>query len=116
MYNNIFNYYKIGLDEKESKNKNSNFTSIELSQNSKKIIMNNFNLNLTKDKIYILITEALLNDENSTIRKIDYKFFLQNGTLLNLDTITEDIYADIYFHLIDENLAKYSYFLYFLEQ
>ena len=81
--------------------------------------MNTFNLGLTKDKIYILIIEALDNDENrcnSAIRNIDYKFFLQNGTLLNLDTMTEDIYANIYFPLIDENLAKYNYSLYFSEQ
>ena len=62
--------------------------------------MNNFNLDLTKDNIYILIIEDLDNDENrgnSAIRNIDYKFFLKNGTLLNLDNITEDIYADIFF-------------------
>ena len=81
--------------------------------------MNKFNLNLTEDRIYILIKEDLLNNENSTnsaIRSIDYKFILQNGTILNLDIITEDIYASIYFPLIDDNLAKYNYSLYFSEQ
>ena len=115
----IINYYEIGLGENESKNKYYNFTFIELSPASKNIIMNNFNLNLTKDKIYILIIEDIVKDKNSAnsaIRNIDYKFFLQNGTLLNLDIITEDIYADIYFPLIDDDLAKYSYSLYFSEQ
>jgi hypothetical protein len=115
----IINYYEIGLGENESKNKYSNFTFIELSPTSKNILMNTFNLDLTRDKIYILIIEDLDDDENrvnSPIRNIDYKLFLQNGALLNLDNITEDIYADIFFHLIDENPPKYSYFLYFLEQ
>ena len=115
----IINYYEIGLGENESKNKYSNFTFIELSPTSKDILKNNFNLDLTKDKIYILTIEYQDNDENrdnSALRNIDYKFFLQNGTLLNLENINEDIYADIYFHLIDENPPKYSYFLYFSQQ
>ena len=115
----IINYYEIGLGENESKNKYSNFTFIELSPTSKDILKNNFNLDLTKDKIYILTIEYLDNDENrenSALRNIDYKFFLQNGTLLNLENINEDIYADIYFLLIDDDLAKYSYSRYFSEQ
>ena len=78
--------------------------------------MNNFNLDLTKDKIYMLIIENLVNDKKSAIRNIDYKLILQNGTILNLDIITEDIFANIFFPLIDENLAKYNYSLYFFGQ
>ena len=69
-----------------------------------------------QSRIYILIIEDLVNDENSAIRNIDYKFILQNGTTLNLDIISEDIFANIYFPLIDDNLAKYNYSLYFSEQ
>ena len=111
--NYSFYYYEIYLNENKIENKYSNITFIELSLDSKNILINNFNLDLKNDKLYILIIEYLFNDLNSVVRNYDYKFFLENGTILD---INEDIYADIYLPLIDLISSNYNYSIYFAEQ
>ena len=111
--NYSFYYYEININENGLENKYFNNTFIEFPPESINILKNNFGLDLNNDKIYVLITEYLVNDLNSAVKNFDYKIFLENGTLLN---INEDIYVDVYLPLVDLDAAKYNYSIYFAEQ
>ena len=108
-----FYYYEININGNGIENNYFNNTFIEFPPESINSLKNNFGLDLNNDKIYILITEYLDNDLNSAVKNFDYKIFLENGTLLN---INEDIYVNVYLPLVDLNSAKYNYSIYFAEQ
>ena len=111
--NYSFYYYEININENGLENKYFNSTFIEFPPETINALKNNFGLDLNNDKIYVLITEYLQNDLNSAVKDFDYKIFLENGTLLN---INEDIYVEVYLPLVDLNSARYNYSVYFSEQ
>ena len=79
------------------------------------MLINNFNLN-ENDKIYALIIDYVNHDINSVTNNYDYKLFLENGTELNISSIKEDCYVNIYLPLEDFTLSNYDYYLYFSKQ
>ena len=111
---NIY-YYEIISDTRDLKNIYSNITFIDFPQDTKTLLINNFNLN-ENDKIYLLIIHYLNHDINAVTNNFDYKLFLENGTELNISSIKEDFYANIYLPLEDFTLSNYDYYLYFSKQ
>ena len=108
-------YYEINLKENdtEAKNKYSDFTFIDFPPNSKNSLINNYNLDINNNKVYILIIEYPSNDLKSAVKNFDYKIFLDNGTIID---INEDIYTNIYSPLTDLFIAHYNYSIYFAKQ
>ena len=111
--NFTFYYYEIKLNENGIKSNYSNFTFIDFTPDSKNELIKYFNLDIKSDKIYLLIIEHLFNDLNSAVKDFEYKLFLENGTILD---INEDFYTDVYLPLIDLISTNYNYSIYFAGQ
>ena len=109
-------YYKIDTENNELKDKYNNSTFIDFNQNTIDFLFKQFNLDEEKDKLYILIIDYLNNDLNYATTDYDYKFFLENGTELNLSNIKENFYFDIYVPIIDLIASNYNYTVIFIEQ
>ena len=108
--------YEINSNINELKNKYNNITFIELSQESKDLIIEKFNLDKEKDKIYFIINDNLINDSRMATSDYEYKLILENGTELNISLINEDFYATISVPLKNLILAKFNIYEYFIEQ
>ena len=116
-YSNINTYYyTIDNNQEQLKNKNNNLTFIYVPSESLNNIMDFFNLDKNKDKIYMLIIDNLNDNLKNATSNYDYKLILENGTFLNLDNIKENIYFDIYLNLIDLNISNFEYCNYFAKQ
>ena len=109
-------YYEIHNSEEEFKKRNKSLTFIYFQLDSINNITNFFNLDKNKDKIFVLIIDSIINDLNIATSNYDYKLILENGTFLNLGNLKEDIYIDIYLHIIDLNLSNFEYYNYFYKQ
>ena len=114
--NTPFYFYEIRYDENDLQKKYINGTFIDFPPETKNILLNEFNLDIDKNKIYVLIIDYISIEVNSATSDFDYQLFLENGTFLNLSEIKEDFYVDIYLPIIDLILAKYNYSIYFADQ
>ena len=108
--------YEITSEIDDLKRLYKNSTLIGISSEIKTVLINEFNLDENKDKIYVLIVDYEGNDSNIVTNDYIYKFFLENGTELNLCNIKEDYYIDIYAPLTDLELANFNYSQYFAKQ
>jgi hypothetical protein len=108
--------YEINSNLAEIYDLYKNHTFIDLSQEVKDFIYNKFELKKEKDKIFILIDEFINGDSRMATNDYNYKIFLENGTELNLSSIEEDIYIDIYLLIKDKELANFNYSKYFYKQ
>ena len=111
--NYTFYYYEIKLNENGIITEYSNSTFIDFTPELKNELIKNFNLDIKSDKIYVLMMEYLFNDLNDAVKDFDFKLFLENGSILD---INEDFYADVYAPLTDLTLANYNYSIYFADQ
>ena len=109
-------YYEINLDKNEIKTKSNNITYIDFPIETKNFLIKQFNLDEEKDKLYILIFDNLASDLNIAISNYSYKVILENGTELNLSSINENYYYDVYSPLIDLIISNYNYSIYFIKQ
>jgi hypothetical protein len=106
--------YEITSEKKDLQNIYINSTVIEISPEIKANLVKEFNLD-EEDKIYVLILDYINNNENIVTNDYIYKFFLENGTELNLSNIKEDYYIDVYVPLIDLESSNFNYSKYFAE-
>ena len=109
---NIYLYeLETNIEETEYNNKSLIFIEkLEL----KSDLINKFNLN-ERENIYVLVVESPSKDENSAINDYDFAFFSENGTILNLSEINNDLYSVISFPIKTLDLAHYEYAVYFSE-
>ncbi len=54
------------------------------------------------------IKEYSSNDSNTATQEYIYEYSLENGTILNLSEIDEDVYVDVYVPITDLELAKFN--------
>ena len=91
----------------EEAEKNTSHTYIKMSQETLNFIKDKFNLNI-EDKIFVSIYEDTKNDSGSATADYIYEYYLENGTILNLSSIEEDVYADVYVPITDLEIAKFD--------
>ena len=108
--------YEINSELDELKEKNKNQTFIYLSTDTINSIMEEFNLDEEKDKLYVMISDYPTDSCQVVTNDYDYWLFLENGTELNLTNIEEDFYTDVYTPIKDLELAKFNYSKIFAEQ
>ena len=114
----IMNYkyfYEVNEDINKIKNIYTNYTFIDIDQEILSFLREQFNLD-KNEKIYININDYPSNKSNKATCDYDYRFFLGNGTELNLNNLEEDLYVDIHVPITDLDLINYNYSKYFLEQ
>ena len=109
-------FYDLNSNSNELKDKYTNVTFIDVSQEFIDFIYSHFNLDKQKDKIYITIDDSKSEEENKATSEYDYRIFLENGTELNLSSIEEDVYVDIYVPIKDLDMAKFDNAVFFSEQ
>ena len=68
------------------------------------------------DKIFVTIIEKSKNDSNTATTDYIYEYTLENGTILNMSSIDEDVYVDVYVPIKDLELAKFDLTKEFAEQ
>ena len=107
--------YETNSNLKELKDKYNNLTFIDISLETKNFLIEQFNLEQT-NKIFVLIINSPNMDSKFVTYDYDYKYFLENGTELNLNKITEDFYTNIYVPIENLDLANFNYSKYFAEQ
>ena len=107
--------YSYDINNNEIKDKYTNVTYIDFSQDDIDFIYNYFNLDKEKDKIYILMADSLSNDSRKATSDFNYVILLENGTQLNLSNINQDVYIDVSVPLRDLDLANFNYAKYFNE-
>ena len=108
--------YEMNSDINELKKKYTNITLIDLSQETKNILIETFNLDKEKDKIFILITDYQSTDSQMATSDYAFDIFLENGTKLNLSLISEDIFFNNFSPIRDLILAKFNLSEYFFDQ
>ena len=111
--NNYKYLYDITSDSEEKNN--TNHTYIELDQETIEFLKDKFSLT-DEEHIYISINEEIKNDSYTAIVDYSYDFILENSTKLNLTSIEEDIYIDVYVPIDDLELAKFDLNIHFAEQ
>ena len=99
----------------EEKKKNNNHTYIHIDQETIDFLKRKFSLK-DEDKIYVSISETTKNDSHTATTDYIYEYILENGTKLNLSSIEEDIYIDVYVPIKDLELAKFDLTKQFAEQ
>ena len=106
--------YEINSNSDDSKMKYSR-VYFNIEQDTVNFIKNKFSLS-SSDKIFLIITEKLNND--SYLATVDYihEYILENGTKLDINSIEEDIYIDVYVPIDDLDLAKFELAKQFAEQ
>jgi hypothetical protein len=114
--NNSLYYYELNIDIIELKEIFKNYNFIEITPEVKKFLINKYNLNEEKDKLYLIINEIPNYDSKLVTSNYDYKIVLENRTELNLSNINEDIYINIFSPIKDFNLSHFNYYLYFKKQ
>ena len=108
-------YYGITLDQEVMEHLYSNRTFIDFPQDSKKFLINYFNLK-QKDKIFIIIIDHLFHDINYITNIYDFKLILKNKTELNISYLKEDFFINIYLPIIDFTSSNFDYCLLFDKQ
>ena len=94
-------YYQIDLNSPKSEQNYQNITFIDFSDKEVEYLYDKYNLEKGIDKIYALISDYTNDDPNMATRDYNLKFFLENGTELNLSIIDDDIYFDFYVPIDD---------------
>ena len=107
--------YNIDTDIKEIMAQNTNITFIDFSLENIEFIKNQFNLK-EGDKIYVIINDSISKDSNTATSDYNYKFFLKNGTELDITNISDDFYVNIYVPIRDLELSNYEYSILFSEK
>ena len=104
--------FDINLISEEAKN---NFSKIyfDIDKETIDLIKINFSLD-EEDKIFLVITEK--NDSNTATIDFIYEYTLENGTILNMSNIEQDIFIDIYIPITNLQEAKFDLTKYFAEQ
>ena len=108
--------YEINSDINELKKIYPNLTFIELSQESKNLIIENNNLDEKNNKIYFVINDFPSNDPQMAINNYDYKLILENGTELDLTKINEDFFAYLSIPIINKIISNFDYYEFFYDQ
>ena len=106
--------YDINSVTEEAKN-NISKVYIDIDPETLQLIKRTFSLN-DDDKIFLTIIENNNNDPNSATSDYTYVYTLENGTVLNMSNIKEDIYVDVYVPITDLELAKFNLTKQFAEQ
>ena len=88
---------------------------IDIGQEALNFIKNKFSLT-DENKIYLTIIEKINNNSNVVTIDYIYEYILENGTKLDLNSIEEDIFVDVYVPIYDLDLAKFDQFKHFAEQ
>ena len=109
------NSYSYDITSKQ-KEEHTNSTFIDFSEEFLDYLYKRFNLNKETEKIYVTIADNLPDDPRAVTSDYNYRFFLANGTELNLSNIDEDVYVDVYVPITDLEKANYNYSKYFLNQ
>ena len=94
---------------------NTNLTFIYFTKEVIDNIKDIYNLNEETD-IYVLIMDLPCNDSKTVTSDYDYKFILENGTELDLNSIKEDIYVNISVPIRDLNSSNFDYAINFADQ
>ena len=94
----------------------SNTTFIDISQKIIDYLYKHFNLDKEREKIYIVINNNKSEDLRKATSDYNYRVFLENSTELNLSSINEDIYVNIYVPIENLVLAKFNESIYFSQQ
>ena len=108
--------YEINSNLTEIYDLYKNRTFIDISQEVIDFIYNKYKLNKETDKINILIDEFISGDPAMVTNDYNYKIFFENGTELNLSSIDEDIYIEIYLLIKNKELSNFDYAKYFYKQ
>ena len=108
--------YETNADISELKKIYTNLTFIELSLETKNLIIKSYNLDEKNDKIYLVINDYPSNDPQMAIYNYDYKLILENGTEIDLSKINIDFYADLSIPIINEVISNFNYYKLFYEQ
>ena len=106
--------YDINTITEEAK-KNKSQVYIDIDPETLKFIREKFHLT-DEDKIFVTIVEKNNNDSNSATTDYIYEYTLENGTILNMSSIEEDIYIDVYVPITDLDLAQFDTVKQFAEQ
>jgi hypothetical protein len=114
--NNSKYSYEINSDINELKKIYSNIALIDLSQESKNIIREKFNLDKENYKIYLFINDYISNNSKLATSDYELRLFLENGSEIDLSKIDDDLHAIIYVPIKNLNLANFNYSEYFYEQ
>ena len=96
----------------EYKNKNSNLTFVEISNEHKNQLLNKFGIN-ENENLYIFIYDSPSNDSRTATSEYNFVLFLEDGTKLNLSEIKDDFYITVNVPIRDLDLANYNYAKYF---
>ena len=98
--------YKIGSDS--IKEKNTNVTFFDFSNEDIEFIMNYFGLDKEKDNVYIILADMPSSNPKSATSDYEYVLVLENGTELRLSDIKEDFYVDVSVPIRDLDLANFD--------
>ena len=103
--------YDIMSNSEEAK-KNKNQVYIDIDPQTLAFLRDKFSLR-KEDKIFLTIIE-----KDSNISTIDYiyQYSLENGTILNLSSIEEDVFVDVYVPITDLEATKFDLIKEFAEQ
>ena len=82
---------------------------IDLSQESKNIIREKFNLDKENYKIYLFINDYISNNSKLATSDYELRLFLENGSEIDLSKIDDDLHAIIYVPIKNLNLANFNY-------
>ncbi len=86
----------------------TNRVYIDINQETMNFLKNKFSL-INGEKIFITIIEKTNNGSNLATVDYIYEYYLENGTILNLSSIEEDVYADVYVPITDLEIAKFDF-------
>jgi len=112
--NNTFIYlYNIDSNINSLKERNYNLTFLDFTSESIDSLKKQFNLD---EDIYVLISAFPSSDPRTVTSDYNFKLLLENGKELNLSSIDNDFYVDIYVPITNLNLSNYYYAAYFIEQ
>ena len=107
--------YSSNLNMEYLKDKMNSFTFIDISQETIEFFKDKFDLN-ENETLTIVIDDFPSNDTQLVTSDYNYRIFLENGTELDLEQITEDNYVDIYVPIKDFNLSNFNTAKYFAQQ
>ena len=106
--------YDINTFSEEAK-KDKSQVYIDIEPETLNFIKEKFNL-ADEDKIFVTIVEKNNNNSNSATTDYIYEYTLENGTILNMSSIEEDIYIDIYVPITNLDLAQFDTVKHFAEK
>ena len=107
-------FYDISsISEEEKHNKTQVY--IDVNQEIINFIKEKFDLN-DDQKIFITIIEKNNNAPNTATTDYIYEFTLENGTVLDINSIEEDVYVDTYVPIKDSDSAHLDLAIEFKEQ